>query len=957
MKLRHVAAVTLPALLLGSSAEAVRKPDHLDERSIETAQGPRGRASRVTTWRTPDAARTAWGAFVTRRGPWRALWDGDTAVPLRLFGKGIDVPGASASAATAESAALRVLEDELALLAPGASLADFVPAANVVHGAGALRTVSFWQTHHGARIVGASVSFLFKNDRLFVIGSTAARDVAVALPSPVPRSVSETASLDWIQDVYGGSPTVLAVSDMVVLPIVRERDDGLRPTEYRVVIPVTVDLLDPRGRWTVYVDAERGTPVARTQLLRFGDGTVNYKVPVRYPLGDKADFAALYATHSVSGQSVTANLGGVVTWSGTAAATVTAGLLGTYVRINNQAGAEASTQLTLPNGGSVTWDQTTSERADAQLAAFIHANLIKEYARTTIDPDMDWLYDRLEVYVNEGGNCNAYSTGDDIHFYVRSTQCENTARLADVVYHEFGHSIHNHAIIPGAGEWDGALSEGISDYLAATYTNDHGMGRGFFHSDAPMRDINPANGEKVWPDDLTGEVHDDGEIIAGTLWDLRAAMMASLGDSDGRTKADDLWHAIISRASDIPSSYVEALAGDDDDGDLSNGTPHKCLIDQVFSAHGLADGGEAAGGSVAPPTLRDLTLTLDVGSTDGVCPPPPVESAVATWRLRAEPATTGTVDFGGSGDTLTATLPVEASGQVVQYQVAVTFADDSTQTFPKNPADPWYETYVGPVTVLYCMDFETDPTLDGWTLGTGFAWGPPAATGNASDPASAYSGAAVIGSDLGADGGDGNYEPSVSETAQTPEIAIEGDWDGIRLQYRRWLNVEDATYDHATIAVDGDEVWSNLETAAEDTHHRDREWRFQDVDVTTAAADGLIRVEFGLDADGGLEFGGWTIDDFCIVAIGAGRCGDSLVTPPEECDDGNDTDGDGCSASCTGEGDPDGGPGGGGDDDDDGGGGGSPTGGCCSAGGDGVTGPIVVGLGTLLLVLRRRRRI
>lgn len=954
MKLRHVAAVTLPALLLGSPAEAVRNPGHLDERTLETAQGPRGRASRVTSWQTPGAARSAWSGFVARRGTWRALWDGDTAVPLRLFGKGIEVPGANGSAATAEAAALRVLEDELSLLAPGAVIADFELAANVVHGDGTMRTVSFWQTHHGVRVVGASISFLFKNDRLFVIGSTAAPRVTIPLPAtPVPRSVSESASLAWIENVYGGTPTVLEVGEMVVLPIVRERDDGMRASEHRTVVPVTVDLLEPRGRWTVFVDAERGTPVARTQLLRFGQGTVEYKVPVRYPLGLKEEFAALYATHTIGGQTVTADLAGVVSWSGNAAATLTAGVLGTYVRVNNQSGAEASASLSLPAGGSVTWDQTSSERADAQLAAFIHANLIKEYARTTIDPSMDWLGERLEVFVNEGGNCNAYSTGDDIHFYVRSQQCENTARLADVVYHEFGHSIHNHAIIPGAGSWDGALSEGVSDYLAATYTGDHGMGRGFFHSDAPMRDINPANGEKVWPDDLTGEVHDDGEIIAGTLWDLRAAMMSSLGDSDGRTKADDLWYAIISRASDIPSSYIEALAGDDDDGDLSNGTPRKCIIDEAFAAHGLADGGEVAGGTVAPPSLQDMVLTLDVGSSDGVCPPPAVDAATATWRLRADPGTTGTIDFTGSGDTLTATLPDQASGQVVQYQVAVVFDDGSSQTFPKNPADPRYETYVGPVTVLYCADFETDPALDGWTLDTGFAWGPPAATSNASDPASAYSGAAVIGSDLGADGGDGNYEPSISETAQSPEIAIEGDWDGIRLQYRRWLNVEDATYDHATITVDGEEAWRNLETPAEDTHHRDREWRFQDIDVTAAAADRLVQVAFGLDADGGLEFGGWTIDDFCIVAIGAGRCGDGLLTPPEECDDGNDTDGDGCSASCQDEGGPDGGPGGGGDDDDDGG---APTGGCCSAGRDGVTGPIVVGLGTLLLALRRRRR-
>ena len=33
--------------------------------------------------------------------------------------------------------------------------------------------------------------------------------------------------------------------------------------------------------------------------------------------------------------------------------------------------------------------------------------------------------------------------------------------------------------------------------------------------------------------------------------------------------------------------YPESLLVDDDDGDLSNGTPNLCLINEVFGAHGL----------------------------------------------------------------------------------------------------------------------------------------------------------------------------------------------------------------------------------------------------------------------------------------------------------------------------------------------------------------------------------
>jgi cysteine-rich repeat protein len=942
MKLKHAAAA-LPALLLASSAAAVRQPEYLDERPLEVAHGTPHRAEVTSTWNVPAAARLPWNRFVDAHGAWQAIWDADTGVPMRLYGRGIAAPGAVADPAIAEAAARAVLVAQLELLAPGAAKHDFTLAANQLHGAGTMRTVSFWQTFQGLPIEGAAVNFLFKNDRLFVIGSTASPQVEAKIPPTIVGAAqAEAAARAWIEQHYGARPELLGIDDPVILPIVRERDAGPATLEHRVVVPVTVDLAEPRGRWTVYVDAGRGTPLARTQLLRFAQGTVKYKVPVRYPLSDKADYAAMYTTHTIAGAAVTSNLAGLVTWTGTQAVTVTPGLIGTYVRIRNNGTAAAGTLSLAPDGTAV-WDHTATERSDAQLAGFIHANLIKEFARTRLDANLAWINRRLDVFTNENSTCNAYSTGDDIHFYVRSNQCENTARLADVVYHEFGHSIHRNAIIPGAGSWNGALSEGVSDYLAATYTGDPGMGRGFFHNHNAMRHIDPPDREKVWPDDVVGQVHADGEIIGGTLWDLRKAMIAALGEDAGRRKADDLYYAIIQRASNIPTTYVEALAADDDDGDLSNGTPHKCIIDAAFGAHGLADGGSVAAGSIDPPTLDELTLTLRPSETSGACPPPAVASAQATWRLRATPATGGVVDFTGSGSAFTATLPGDAPGQVLQYQVQVTFADGSSKLFPANPADRWYEVYVGPVTVVRCFDFERDAADDGWELGEGWSWGAP--TGAGGDPERAYSGAHVIGTDLGEGGSDGLYEPNGVYRADSPVVTIPGDWDQVRLQYRRWLGVEDAVYDHAIIEVDGVERWTNLATPAEDTHHRDREWRFHDLDITAEAADGAVQITFHLDADPGLEFGGWTVDDVCIVAIGAGRCGDGLLTAPEECDDGNQVDGDGCSADCQLEG----GGGGGGADGDE------IAGGCCSAGDRGVAGPLLLGLATLLVVRRRRR--
>jgi MYXO-CTERM domain-containing protein len=597
----------------------------------------------------------------------------------------------------------------------------------------------------------------------------------------------------------------------------------------------------------------------------------------------------------------------------------------------------------------VTWDQSTVEANDAQLATFIHATIVNRYSKATLNPNLAWLDRPISARVNESGNCNAYSTGDDIHFYRSSSQCENTGRIADVVYHEFGHSIHGQSIIPGAGDFDGALSEGVSDYLAATITNDHGMGRGFFRSNEALRDIDPVGTEKRWPDDRVGQVHTDGEIIGGTLWDLRKAMISALGAGPGVAKADDLYYAIIQRASDIPSTYVEAVAADDNDGNLANGTPNLCIIQSVFAAHGLASGDGAVSIGVGRPQRDGFTIDVPIETPTGDCPVADVERATVTWQVRGMDGSGGDVSLSEAASAWSGQIPQQAAGTVVQYKVTVTLTDGTNIVYPDNPADPMYEFFVGPVQEIYCTDFETDP--DGWTHGAvagsdDWTFGTP--TGAGDDPTAAFSGSRVLGMDLGGGGGDGQYEPSVDSWARTPEIDV-GQFDSVRLQYRRWLGVEDGFFDDASISVDGATLWANRDSMNGDnssTHHKDKEWRFHDVDITAQAADGKVQVTFALQADQGLELGGWNLDDFCIVGWSASfaDCGDGAVGAGEQCDDGNNTDGDGCSATCQ---------------DEDGGAGdpnGDEAGGCCSTSKDDPTGVFLL-LSLCALVLARRRRV
>src|SRR5690606_27887331 len=114
----------------------------------------------------------------------------------------------------------------------------------------------------------------------------------------------------------------------------------------------------------------------------------------------------------------------------------------------------------------------------------------------------------------------------------------------------------------------------------------------------------------------------------------------------------------------------------------------------------------------------------------------------------------------------------------------------------------------------------------------------------------------------------GLYQPDKVNYADSPIIDV-GDHEHVRLQYRRWLQVEDGFFDRGRIYANGILVWDNLASSPDngaEVHHTDREWRFHDVDLAPFVEDGEVQIRFELDTDQGLQMGGWTLDDFCIVA-------------------------------------------------------------------------------------------
>ncbi|HPH68330.1 MAG TPA: hypothetical protein PLF40_21380, partial [Kofleriaceae bacterium] len=688
--------------------------------------------------------------FEQAMGATTILWDETTGVPLRIVGAGVPVVSAMRDAQVAETAARAFLQRHLTVLAPGASIDDFTLLTNSLNGAGDLRTVAFAQSAAGLPVVGGAVFVSFKADRLFTAGSTASPnirgiDASVARTATSNRDPNAIAA--WLMSSSGVRTTVAAPSRRVVLPLI-----AVSGTIEYVVADEQVAMGALGARWRVWSDPRTGAPVARRSLRLSGQGIVAFDVPKRSPIFGYQPQPAPLANFVVNGQPVVSNLMGSIMWTG-GTGTLMPSVNGSLVSVSNFQGVPATASLPLADAGTTVWTSTI-EADQAQLAGYVAATHAKLFAKQFLNPSLPYLDQVLSVVVNEGNggageDCNAYSTGDDIHFLPRSERCENTALLADVVHHEFGHSLHINSITELVGDFDSAASEALADFLALSMSEDPVLGLGFFvtRPDIAVRDLDPAYLEKRAPEDVTGEPHADGEILVGALWDLRKALIARLGKEAGVARALKIYYGIMERGIGIFTSYNEALVADDDNGNLADGTPNQCAITAAFAHHGLTNGQPLALPTAPPPTRNGFVVetTLTPGSAAALgCGDAKVVDGEVTWKVRGKTGdgSQGTVPVTAmaNGTTGSATLPTQPAGTVVQYQMRVALDDGTTLRFPDNAADPFYEFYVGDAKPIWCAEFEGADTpavmmTGDWMIGKPMG---PGAGNVGGDPAAAF---------------------------------------------------------------------------------------------------------------------------------------------------------------------------------------------------------------------------
>ena len=193
---------------------------------------------------------------------------------------------------------------------------------------------------------------------------------------------------------------------------------------------------------------------------------------------------------------------------------------------------------------------------------------------------------------------------------------------------------------------------------------------------------------------------------------------------------------------------------------------------------------------------------------------------------------------------------------------------------------------VGVVTQLYFNDFD-GTTDEGWTHATtgnssngqdDWQRGSPTGKSGSSsgvswqDPNVAASGANCWGNDLGPSGWNGAYQANVDNYLESPIIDCSGEY-GVKLRFDRWASFEKGSFDQAKILVNGQVAWEN----DPNTHVQDTSWTPQEVDISSWADNNpAVTVRFSLTTDQGVEVGGWQIDNFEVLTIGAVGGGDTI---------------------------------------------------------------------------------
>jgi Zn-dependent metalloprotease len=661
----------------------------------------------------------AWQQFTSRFGPWNVMWNEATGTPHRAFGPPIPLRGFSDNPAAVNSSVKSFVAGHPELFGESPTLEPaFIE-----------RQENIWYVRYRQMVGGVPVLFtdwefrVSADGRLVAFGADARNPGADVVTTPrVALAVAREAAKSGLS-FDPASDRVEGGQDLYLLPSAAGNGAA-----YRLVYDFRVFTARPRGNWITLVDAATGEVVWRHNRVRYANisGTVTGRVHVALPTDPTFSraFRDLYVTVA-STQVYTDSLGAYSTLC-SGSSNVSAQMKGRFCHVDRADGvanAAFGGSASCPGTKNIVWD---SYSEDSERDAYYHATRAHTYVKgldpayTASDHDLSLTVESLD------DECFSYWDGVTITFGTGGSTCRNMATIPSIVYHEYGHRVDDDLYFwrgSPFGMMNEVLHEATADLNAAFILDDQYIGKGYDAADngAYLRNLAEV---RRWPEDRsTANPQETGRILSGAFWDLRQSLGLSL--------AEHLKHFAQYGIPDDPDDgvamseyFVETLIADDNNGNISDGTPHIAQIVAAFSAHGIGTNyflnishtpldDQVTGGPY--PVTAVIQYTGPVGGLD-VNSPTLYYSANGSAFLAAPMSPTGNPDEWGA----------EISGQsasVVHYYIQARELNGGVKTMPSGAPGRFNVFTAGPASTMLSYDMEADP---GWTAG---AAGDNAATG------------------------------------------------------------------------------------------------------------------------------------------------------------------------------------------------------------------------------------
>lgn len=457
--------------------------------------------------------------------------------------------------------------------------------------------VNFVQYHEGLEIINSRVTFkLTPNNEIILFGADVFKNIQLSTQPLINASVAQAAATTDLHGIH----TVTTDPKLRVLAIPNGRSYS-----FKLVYTIMAEGVDEEdshmpSNYECLVDAHDGTVLSRRNLVvqvAPSGGNIEVKGTI-FPTHLLAPSQMRNLPHlriQIDGTNNYTSAEGGITIPGPYPKTATVWLEGRWSRVvsGNNGNITPSFVASIDSlTDSLVFDnQGTAPNVATirHLSAYYHTTLVHDYMKSLM-PNFTALDIALTTRVDRtDGNCNAFFNGNSINFYTTAGGCNALSQVADVIYHEYGHAITNYFYSSLSAQFqNGAMGEGYSDIYAITLTNNPVLGVGFTNSPTQVirrYDQNP----KIFPQNLVGQVHADGEIICGAWWRTAGAIGST------RTQMEILAESMYGLAM-YPNGQegklytdilIDALQADDNDNDLTNGTPNINAIINSFAFHGI----------------------------------------------------------------------------------------------------------------------------------------------------------------------------------------------------------------------------------------------------------------------------------------------------------------------------------------------------------------------------------